>query len=76
VDEARKKSPDEQRARAMVEAAGRFLTAMAGDLPGYEEASRALYRRDWARLRESMATWPADVRAYAERMTAEIPRAE
>ena len=46
VDDARKRNPDEQQARSAIEAAGRFLSAMAGDLPGYEEASRALYARN------------------------------
>src|SRR5262249_50521579 len=50
VDDARKRNPDEQQARSAIEAAGRFLSAMAGDLPGYEEASRALYARNKKRF--------------------------
>src|SRR5262245_42489355 len=46
VDDARKRNPGEQQARSAIEAAGRFLSAMAGNLPGYEEASRALYARN------------------------------
>src|SRR6187402_3325428 len=40
VDEARQREPGKQRARGLREAASRFMTAMAGDRPHYEEASR------------------------------------
>ena len=43
VDQASKRDPGKQRARQAIEAAGRFLSAMAGNFPGYEEATRALY---------------------------------
>jgi uncharacterized protein len=68
VDDARKREPDEQQARAAIEAAGRFLTAMAGNLPGYEEASRALYARDKKRFHKFMRDWPKDVRLHAQRL--------
>ena len=69
VDEARKNAPEEARLRQAVFAAGRFLSAMAGNLPGYEEASRALYRRDQERFEALVAPWPADVRNYALRLS-------
>ena len=73
VDEARKQDPGTDRLRAAREAAGRFMTAVAGDLPGYEEASRALYAGDRDGLRERVAAWPPDVRGYLERL---LDRAE
>ncbi|MCW4181083.1 DUF2239 family protein [Burkholderia cenocepacia] len=42
-----------------------FMSAMAGDLPGFEEAARALYANDAARLAELIAGWPDDVRDHA-----------
>lgn len=65
VEDARKAEPTPARARQAREAAGRFMTAMAGDLPGYEEASRALYARDGKRLAAEMKSWPKDIRAHA-----------
>lgn len=62
VDEARK-APGGQ-ARQAREAAGRFMTAMAGNLPGYEEATRALYAGNGEKLRTEIAGWPEDVRTY------------
>jgi hypothetical protein len=54
--------PDAVRRRR--EAAYRVMSALAGDLPGFEEASRALFAGDDARLRGLTAAWPADVCAY------------
>src|SRR5437868_1777823 len=42
VDEARKRNPEEERRRLAIEAASRFMSAMAANLPNYEEATRAL----------------------------------
>jgi uncharacterized protein len=69
VDEARKRDPEEQRARLAVEATGRFLTAMAGDFAGYEEAHRALYRRNREQFEERIREWPADIRRHLGRLT-------
>lgn len=68
VDEARKRAPSEERARLAREAAGRFMTAMAGNLPGYEEASRALFAKDHERFTHLIAAWPEDVRLHLERL--------
>jgi hypothetical protein len=66
VEQARKLEPGEQRARIAREALGRFLTAMAGNLPGYEEANRALYSGNWDGLALRIADWPKDIRTYIE----------
>jgi hypothetical protein len=44
------------------------MLAIAGDLPGYEEATRALFAGDHARLAQQIAGWPDDVRAHALRL--------
>ena len=76
VDEARKREPGRQRARAAREAASRFLTSMAGDRPGYEEATRALFAGDEARFEKLVRPWPADVRKRALRWVKEAARLE
>jgi hypothetical protein len=68
VDDARKREPDEQRERLAIDATATFLSAMAGNLPYYEEATRALYARDRSRFVELIGGWPADVRQHAQRM--------
>jgi hypothetical protein len=62
VDEARRREQGRQRARLAMDAAARFMSAMAGNLGGYEEATRALYSKDRARLENLTSKWPRDVR--------------
>lgn len=65
IDEARKADPEGE-ARAQAQAAtDRFLNVVAGDLPGYEEATRALYAGDRAAFTARMADWPGDIREHA-----------
>ncbi|MBS0224364.1 MAG: DUF2239 family protein [Proteobacteria bacterium] len=75
VDEARKTNGPRDRARQAAEAAYRVMSAMAGNERGYEDALRALFATDRSRFRTSIATWPADVRGYIERLADPVFRA-
>jgi hypothetical protein len=66
VDEARRTSAGPDQARAARDAAYRFMSAMGGDLPGFEEASRALFRGEPERFSQMISDWPIDVREHAE----------
>jgi hypothetical protein len=68
VDEARKREPGRERARRAAEAASRVMSALAGDRPGFEEASRALFAGDGERFSSLVRSWPADVREYVARL--------
>lgn len=68
VDEARRTHAARDRVRQSQEAANRFMQALAGDLPGYEEASRALFAANRADFETHTAAWPSDVRAYAHQL--------
>ena len=59
-----------ERARQAVESVDRFMRVMAGDLAGYEEASRALYRGERERFTALTTAWPADVRTHVQRLAA------
>jgi uncharacterized protein len=65
VEAARRSNGDHDRVRAAQAAAYHFLSAMAGNLPGFEEASRALFAFDRRAFCELMAAWPEDVRDHA-----------
>lgn len=65
VDAAKRKAADAPTVAQSQERVYRFLSAMAGDLPGYEEVLRALYRRDGTKFASGMAAWPEDVRRHA-----------
>lgn len=64
VDEARRVSGDRDRHRAARDAAYHFMSAMAGNLPGFEEASRALFADQRRRFSEHIAGWPGDIRDH------------
>ena len=68
VDEARRTSGDRDRVRAAQEAAYRFMSAVAGNLPGFEEATRALFAYDRRKFSQLIADWPEDVRDFAVRL--------
>jgi len=68
VEEARRTSGDKDRRRAAQEAAFHFMSAIAGDLAGFEEASRALFAYDRRRFGEVIAAWPEDVRDHAVKL--------
>lgn len=68
VDAAKRKAGDAPTVAQLQERVYRFLSAMAGDWPGYEDVLRALYRRDGAKFSSGLAAWPADVRRHAMRL--------
>jgi len=70
VDEARRADGGQTRAKAAREAAYRFLAALAGDLPGFEEVIRALFSGDAESYADRMTAWPPDIRAHALKLAA------
>jgi hypothetical protein len=68
VEQELRRDPAGEEARRTREATARVLTPVAGDLPGFEEAMRALYAGDTERLHAHTADWPEDVRTVMERM--------
>ncbi len=73
VDEARRSSAPAADARLAQERAYRVMSALAGDRPGYEEALRALFAGDRARLEAHISDWPPDVREYTLRLAYGVP---
>jgi len=65
VEAAMREAQGPDRVRAAREATYRFMTAMAGDLPNYEEATRWLFAGDWTAFDAAVATWPEGVRETA-----------
>jgi hypothetical protein len=57
-----------QRTRAVRDSIYRFMTAIVGDAPGYEEAIRALYAGDREEFTAHIEAWPADIRAKLAEM--------
>ena len=68
VHEAKKEGKG--RARQSQEAVYKFMTVMAGDLPGFEEALRAFYRKEKERFNGLIEPWPRDIRAHVKKLVA------
>lgn len=71
IDEARRVGGAQSKVRASQEAAYRFMTAMAGDFPRYEEALRLLYAGDSERFYDSISEWAPDITSYIQQLAAE-----
>lgn len=69
VDEARRTTVEQDNERRIKENGYRFMSAIAGSLPGYEEAARALFGHDGKLFAERIAHWPADIQAHLAWMT-------
>ena len=76
VDEARRNDSGQSRSKAAQERVYRFLAALAGDLPGYEEVIRALFAGDPDSFADRMAAWPPDLAAYAIELAQAAPKQE
>lgn len=64
VDEARRNETGIERGRHVRNAISKFLWAIAGDFPNFEEVARALHAREDSRLAGLMSDWPKDIRAH------------
>lgn len=65
VEAATRTHAETDRRRRTLERAYHFMSAMAGNMPGFEEAARALFAVDEQRFRNWVAAWPDDVRDHA-----------
>jgi len=74
VDEARRSDGGKTEMRAAREAAYRFLAALAGDLPGFEEVTRSLFSGDTNGFCNRMSAWPPDVRNHALKLAAKATK--
>jgi hypothetical protein len=68
VEDARRANGGKDRIREAREAAYRFMSAMAGNEPGFEEATRALFAGARGAFEANVAGWPHDVKAHARRL--------
>jgi len=71
VEEARRTNEGKDRVRQSQEAAYRFMSVMAGNRPGFEEATRALFAAHRERFDQLIEPWPKDVRDHARKLAAD-----
>ena len=70
VEQARLANRGRDQRRKAQEAAYRFLSAMAGNEPGFEEAARALFAGKPERFDKIVEAWPVDIREHARKLAA------
>lgn len=70
VEEARHVHRERDALRAAREATYRCMTEMAGNLPGFEEAARALFAGDGTQFNLLIEPWPQDLRDYLQQLSA------
>lgn len=71
VDAARKQSAVRDQLRHGQAVVYKAMVTLASNMPGFEEASRALFADDRARFSALLADWPMDVRDYVLRIAAQ-----
>jgi len=64
IEEAKRKNVDKDRRRQAQEAAYKFMSVIAGNLPHYENALRALYANQRAAFEELVKDWPHGIRDH------------
>ncbi len=72
VEAAIRSNETRERIRLAQESAYRFMSAMAGNLPGYEEAVRALFAGQPEQFGVLTEAWPADVRDHARMLALRV----
>ena len=68
VQEAQRANAGKDKLRKAQERTYNFMLAVGGDLPGFEEATRALFANDTGKFRDLIAAWPGDLRDHAARL--------
>lgn len=64
VEESMKKTSGTLTVKTAQERTYKFMSVEAGDLENYEEALRALYRKDKERFASEIKAWPRDVQKH------------
>lgn len=79
VEAAKRANAGQDRIRLARESTYRFMAVMAGNLPGFEEATRVLFARKKDRFKEFeklVRIWPRDVRRHVIQLMKETLRME
>jgi hypothetical protein len=72
VEEAKKNVSERETAKAVQERTYKFMSALAGDLPQYEEVLRALFAKDQKKFHALMGDWPQDLKKHAKTLAAPL----
>ena len=71
VEHASRANASKDRIRVSQNAGYRFMSVMAGDRVGFEDAARALFAGDIATFRRLLSAWPTDIANHLKTLAAE-----
>ncbi|RJG07912.1 DUF2239 family protein [Noviherbaspirillum cavernae] len=69
VEQASRANADQDQMRQSREATYRFMSAMAGNYAGFEEATRALFANAPERFNAQIEQWPDDIRIHVQMLS-------
>jgi len=72
VEEAKRTDDGRDRLRLAQESTYRFMSTMAGNQIGFEEATLALFACDQTRFNALIVLWPTDIRDHVSRLAAAL----
>lgn len=64
IDDAKKKSLNVSQSKQAQDRTYQVMSVLAGDLKGYEETLRALYKKDKKKFLTLIEAWPRDIQLY------------
>lgn len=70
IEDARKKTSGRDTIKQSLERTHAFMTAIGGNLPGYEEALRALYAKDGRKFQKHVNEWPTHIKDHTHKLSA------
>jgi hypothetical protein len=76
VELASRANAGKDRVRVSQNAAYRFMSAMAGNRVGFEDAARALFAADAATFNRLVSAWPADIGNHIKTLAADALQAK
>jgi hypothetical protein len=76
VEHAMRANAGVDRIRASQNAAYKFMSVMAGNRVGFEDAARALFAGDIATFDRLLALWPVDIRSHVKRLATDALQAK
>ncbi|WP_413584828.1 DUF2239 family protein [Bdellovibrio sp. HCB274] len=72
IEDAKKKNFAKDQIRQAQDAVYKFMHAMAGDFPNYEEALRAMYANDTKKFKKMIGDWPKDIQEHILKVGREL----
>ncbi|CAN5320748.1 DUF2239 family protein [soil metagenome] len=69
VEDAKRANVYKDERRAAQDSTYRFISAMAGNQAGFEEATRALFAADSSRFFQKIESWPPDITAHVKKIS-------